>query len=80
MAIDVETYAAAKSYTDNHGGGGGGGTTNYNLLDNLPQVNNVTLKGNKSLKDLGIVNMVATYNPETETVILGEEGGEDNGN
>lgn len=59
------------------GGGGGGGTTNYNQLNNLPMVNSITLKGNKSLKDLGIVNMVATYDPETETVIL---GGEDNGN
>ena len=58
---------------NNGGGGGGGGTTNYNQLSNLPMVNSVTLKGDKSLKDLGIVNMVATYDPETETVILGGE-------
>ena len=58
---------------NNGEGGGGGGTTNYNQLSNLPKVNSVTLKGDKSLKDLGIVNMVATYDPETETVILGGE-------
>lgn len=35
-------------------GGGGGGTTNYNLLTNLPQINGVTLKGDKSFDDLGM--------------------------
>ena len=35
-------------------GGGGGGTTNYNGLTNKPQINDVTLQGNKSLNDLGI--------------------------
>ena len=35
-------------------GGGGGGTTNYNGLSNKPQINNVTLQGNKTLTDLGI--------------------------
>lgn len=39
---------------NNIGGGGEGGTTNYTLLENLPQVNDVTLTGNKSLSDLGI--------------------------
>lgn len=36
------------------GGGGGGGTTNYNQLSNKPQINSITLSGNKSLDDLGI--------------------------
>ena len=31
-----------------------GGTSDYEDLDNLPKVNNVTLTGNKSLSDLGI--------------------------
>ena len=35
-------------------GGGGGGTTNYNGLSNKPQINGVTLQGNKALADLGI--------------------------
>lgn len=37
------------------GGGGGGGTNNYNLLQNKPQVNGVTLSGNKTTDDLGLV-------------------------
>lgn len=35
-------------------GGGGGGTTNYNLLTNLPQINGVILKDDKSFNDLGM--------------------------
>ena len=35
------------------GGGTGGGTTDYNNLSNLPQINDVTLKGNKTLDDIG---------------------------
>lgn len=38
-------------------GGGGGGTTNYNLLTNLPQINGVTLKGDKSFDDLGMQSL-----------------------
>lgn len=53
MAIDVETYAAAKAYTDSHGGGGGG-TSNYNQLSNKPQINGIELSGNKSSEDLGL--------------------------
>ena len=33
---------------------GGGGTTNYNDLSNKPQIEGITLTGNKSLSDLGI--------------------------
>ena len=38
------------------GGGGGGGTTNYNHLSNKPQVNSVTLSGNKTPSDLGLAS------------------------
>ena len=34
--------------------GGGGGTSDYNDLDNKPQIAGTTLSGNKSLHDLGI--------------------------
>lgn len=34
--------------------GGSGGTTDYEDLENLPQINSVELTGNKSLSDLGI--------------------------
>ena len=36
------------------GGGGSGGTTDYELLENKPQINSVELLGNKSLTDFGI--------------------------
>lgn len=35
-------------------GGGGGGTSNYNDLDNKPQINGVTLSGNKNTSQLSI--------------------------
>lgn len=37
-------------------GGGGGGTTDYNQLDNQPQIGGVTLTGNKSASDLGLAD------------------------
>lgn len=46
---------ATKGYVKKHsGGGGGGGTTNYNDLSNQPQINGVTLTGNKTSEDLHI--------------------------
>lgn len=36
------------------GSGGGGGTSDYAQLTNLPQINSVTLLGNKTLADFGI--------------------------
>lgn len=35
---------------------GGGGTTNYNNLVNKPSINGVTLQGNKTTEELGIVS------------------------
>lgn len=35
---------------------GGGGTDDYNSLKNLPQINGITLKGNKTSSDLGLVD------------------------
>lgn len=43
-------------------GGGGGGTTDYEDLDNLPKINSVELKGNKSLSDLGIASAQSVTN------------------
>ena len=42
------------------GGGGGGGTTNYNLLQNKPQINGVTLSGDKSADDLHLEQSLTT--------------------
>lgn len=38
------------------GTSGGGGTSDYSELTNKPQINSVTLSGNKSLSDLGIAS------------------------
>ena len=35
--------------------GGGGGTSDYNDLDNKPKINDVTLSGNKTSHDLGLM-------------------------
>lgn len=40
------------------GGGGGGGTDDYTHLENKPKINNVTLSGNKTGADLGLVDDV----------------------
>ena len=37
------------------GGGGTGGTTNYENLSNKPQLNGVTLEGNKTLDQVGVL-------------------------
>ena len=50
--IDAVTYALAKSYTDSHGSEPG--TSNYNELENKPQIKSTTLTGNKSASDLGL--------------------------
>lgn len=42
--------------TASGGGGGGGGTTDYLDLTNKPQINGVTLTGNKATSDFGLVN------------------------
>ena len=38
------------------GGGGTGGTTDYNALDNKPQIEGNTLTGNKTADDLGLMS------------------------
>ena len=57
--------------------GGGGGTTNYNSLENKPQINSVTLTGNKSAAELGLaatsdipVVPVQSVNGQTGAVVL----------
>ena len=54
--------------------GVGSGTTNYNDLDNKPQINSVTLQGNKTASELGLVGTsdipVTSVNGETGAVVL----------
>lgn len=55
-----------KSYVDTHG------ITDYTQLTNKPSINNVTLSGNKTLSDLGIISgsagVTVLYNNPTPTV------------
>lgn len=51
---DQEILGAAMAYADKHSGEGG--TTDYNKLENKPQIAGTTLSGNKSLADLGIAS------------------------
>ena len=46
-----------------------GGTTDYNKLKNKPSINDVTLEGNKTLEELGIINYDDTEIKENITEI-----------
>jgi len=54
------------------GGGGGGGTDDYEELENLPQINGVELKGNKSSNDLGIEKIQFSTMPEASATYEGQ--------
>ena len=59
--IPAEPETRIEQYLDaivRNGGGGGGGTSNYNVLTNKPQINGVTLIGNKTLEELGVREFV----------------------
>ena len=49
-----EAYAILKRQIQS--GGGGAGTTNYNDLTNKPSINGVTLEGNKTGAEIGLIN------------------------
>jgi len=63
-------------------GGGGGGTSNYNDLTNKPQVNSVTLSGDKTSSDLKVIwkgtqaqyDAIVTKDPETIYFITDTNG------
>ena len=52
--VSLETLLLAKKQSK--GGGGSGGTGNYNQLTNLPQINGVTLQGNKTAEQYGLAS------------------------
>lgn len=55
-AWDATKWTQVKVSDIAGGGGGGGGTTDYLDLTNKPQINGVTLTGNKATSDFGLVN------------------------
>ena len=85
--MDLHDIALAAALAKGSGGGGGG-TTDYTDLTNKPSINSVTLSGNKTTADLGIMetwvgtqaqyvsNPPATEQPEPhqyETKLRGNE-------
>ena len=60
VAIDNDS-GGTKRFQLNKLEGGGGGTSDYTDLTNKPQINSVTLSGNKSLADLGISTYIDSY-------------------
>ena len=56
--FDEETYAACIAYFKAHSSGGGSGTDDYDELSNRPKIEGVTLTGNKTASDLGLLKDV----------------------
>lgn len=69
MAVDQIARMIALDAAQQGGGGGGGGTSDYTDLTNKPKINNVTLAGNKSLNDLGIVEATALTNSQVDAIM-----------
>ena len=55
----------------NNAGSGGGGTSDYTDLENKPQINSVTLTGNKSLSDIGAATATDMTAQQAKTVGMG---------
>ena len=49
---------------------GGGGTTNYNLLENLPKINGVTIKGDETGEHYKLVDQEADLTNEQMAELL----------
>lgn len=56
------------------GGGGTGGTTNYNNLSNKPKLNGVTLEGNKTLDQVGVLAKNQGTNNSGKYLSIGSDG------
>ena len=59
--VRIATISINGAQTDLKASQGGQGTMDYESLDNLPSVNNTTLKGNKSSSDLGLASASHTH-------------------
>ena len=55
----------------NNAGSGSGGTSDYTDLANKPQINSVTLTGNKSLSDIGAATATDMTAQQAKTVGMG---------
>lgn len=66
---EVLKYDADQGKWVNGTASGGGGTSDYTDLTNKPKINNVTLAGNKSLSDLGIVEVTELTNAQIDEIM-----------
>ena len=55
-------------------GGGSGGTTDYNNLSNKPQLNGVTLEGNKTLDQIGVLAKNQGASNSGKYLVVGADG------
>lgn len=60
LTTNTQSLSSAVASYSGGGGGGGGGTSDYSELTNKPRINGVTLSGNKTSAELGIVIPTAT--------------------
>ena len=51
-----------------------GGTTDYNKLKNKPSINGVTLEGNKTLEELGIINLYQSLQVKVKKIKRSTKG------
>lgn len=65
MALNEVGGGSTTIVYKHNGGGGSGGTTNYTELTNKPQIEGVTLQGNKSFADLTLISLT---NSEIEDI------------
>lgn len=72
-----QSHAKIQAILDNAGSGGGGtgGTTDYTELENKPQINSVTLSGNKTTSDLGIDEVPEVTSSDDGKVLTAHYGG-----
>ena len=71
--IKIGNGSTAWTSLEYFSGNSGSGTSNYNELTNQPQINSVTLVGNKSLEDLGLMSN-ANFLPDGYTINLKADG------
>lgn len=64
--IDIDGEVI-KLYAPDGGGGGGGGSSDYNDLSNKPQIEGVTLSGDKTYSEL---NLKSISNTELEELLI----------
>lgn len=60
LTTNTQSLSSAVASYSGGGGGGGGGTSDYSELTNKPRINGVTLSGNKTSAELGIIIPTAT--------------------